>query len=305
MPVSLFSGATFFGFYSTGFRTRFCVLRSDCGQSKETSGAASFPAVGVVFVRIGGGAGAAVKNIAHAGFAGLTNNLCGEIHLVVRRADAGSNLHHKICRIGAERFAHRCDCFRHNSKFGALLSGVHEADCLDFPVCKINGCAVGDVNRKAQPGAIRDKTVGAGDVGEVRPIDSRHKVAMNLFGNGEWEAGESQRICRFAVDRPETTKSRLPIRHDVDAWAALNECRAKEGQGVERRKEFRRTRREGAAGGDRQVAVGRLQLGAPAADRSPSFPICSTRRESSFSFALVRVTATARLARWAGQDPLS
>ena len=178
----------------------------------------------------------------------MTNDLRGEIHLVVRRTDAGSNLDHKICGIGAELFAHRCDCFRHNSKFGALLSGVHEADCLDFPVCKINGCAVGDVDRKAQPGAIRDKTVGAGDVGRIQAIDSGQKVAMNLFGNGEWEAGESQRICRFAVDRPETTKSGLPIRHNVDAWAALNECRAKEGQGVERGKEFRRTRREGAAG---------------------------------------------------------
>ena len=195
---------------------QFCILRSDCGQSQETSGAASFAAVGVVFLRIGGGADATVKDIAHAGFAGLTNNLRGEVNFVVWRADAGGDLHHEICRNAAERLAHRCDCFRHNSKFGALLSGVHEADCLDLPVCEINGCAVGDVNRKAQPGAIRDKTVGARDGGGIWPIDSRHKVAMNLFGNCEWEAGESQRICRFAVDRPETTKSRVPIRRDVD-----------------------------------------------------------------------------------------
>jgi hypothetical protein len=240
------AGFSFFAQPASGLNFR--VLRGDCGQSKETSSAASFPAVGVIFLRIGSGADPAVEDIAHAGLTGLTNDLSGEIHLVVRRADARGNLYHKVCRIGSKRLAHCCDCFSHNSKFRALLSGVHEADCPDFPICEINSCAVGDVNRKAQPGAIRDKTVGAGEGNRVRLIDSRHKVAVNLFSDDEWEPGESQRICRFALDRPETAKNRLPIRHDIDAWAALNECRAKERQGVERGKKFRRTRQEPAAG---------------------------------------------------------
>ena len=56
---------------------------------------------------------------------------------------------------------------------------------------------------------------------------------MNLLGKSEWHTGESQRICRFAVDRPETAKSRLSIRRDVDAWAALNKRRC---EGTARRR---------------------------------------------------------------------
>ena len=65
---------------------------------------------------------------------------------------------------------------------------------------------------------------------------------MHLLGNGERHARKSQRVCRFSVSRPQTGKRRLPIRDDVDAWAALNESRPKKGNGIKGRKELRRAR---------------------------------------------------------------
>ena len=85
------------------------------------------------------------QNVSHSGLASLLNDVRSEIDLVMWRPDARSHLHYKICRVASEFVAHGRDGFRHNTKLGAFLPGVHESDRPDFLVGQIDGGAIGDV----------------------------------------------------------------------------------------------------------------------------------------------------------------
>jgi hypothetical protein len=198
----------------------------DCGESEEPSGTALFAAIRVVFVWVRSSAGAAIKDLAHAGFPGLSDKIRREIHFVLRRTNAGTNLQEDIRRIAAKIVAHCRDRSRNDSKFGASLTGVDEANRSQSFVCNVDGSAVGDVNRQAESALIGDKSVRLGNRGPVGGVNSGDAVAMNLFRKSERHLFEAERFSRLALNGKKAGQDLISITGDIDARAALDESRS-------------------------------------------------------------------------------
>ena len=200
----------------------------DCGEGEEPSGAALFAAIRVVFVCVRSSAGAAIEDLAHAGFPCLSDKIRREIHFVLRRTNAGTNLQEDIRRIAAKIVAHCRDRSRNDSKFSASLSGVDEPNRSQLFVCKIDGSAVSDVNRQAKSALIGDKSVRLGNRGPVGSVNSGDDIAMNLFRKSERHLFEAERFSRLALNGKKAGQNGISITRDIDAGTALDESRFQE-----------------------------------------------------------------------------
>ena len=84
---------------------------------------------------------------------------------------------------------------------------------------------------------------------------------MNLFCISEGHLGEADRFGCLTLNHIKPGEDRLSIGQDIDTGAALNQCRPKEMQRIERREKFRRAKRSGAGGGcyviDRRLHLAR------------------------------------------------
>ena len=84
----------------------------------------------------------------------LPNNFGSEIHIVVRRADARTELHDHLRRIGAEAFDHPSDRVWGNAKLGSFAAGMHETNCRCRWINDVNCATVCDVNAERYTGLI-------------------------------------------------------------------------------------------------------------------------------------------------------
>jgi hypothetical protein len=113
----------------------------------------------------------------------------GEIDLVMRWPDAGSENGDEIGRLAAEVTGHRYDGLSRDVQFGALLAGVEKADGAGAGIEEGEGPAVGDVDAEEE-GVPGDEGVDTrGKDGRVR-FDGRDPVAVDLpseVGLGEAE----------------------------------------------------------------------------------------------------------------------
>ena len=73
-------------------------------------------------------AGAAIMDSLHALVATLLDNFRGEIDLVMRRTNAGTELNDKIGRTRTKLNGHSFDPDWDDTKFGAFFSRMHETN---------------------------------------------------------------------------------------------------------------------------------------------------------------------------------
>jgi hypothetical protein len=109
--------------------------------------------------------------------AALPDNFNGEIDFVVRRTNAGTQLHDHICGIGTEAISHFQNGVRDDAELGTFASGVHKANRGGFGVDEINCATVGDVNAEGDAPLIRDNAVARGKF-------EAHKAAAAAIDNG-------------------------------------------------------------------------------------------------------------------------
>lgn len=133
-------------------------------ERQHAAGAAFFGAIGIVKIGMAGGADAAFVDLFHALGAALLDDLRREIYFIMRRANAGTELHDHVRGFASESRSHLLDCFRGNGQLGSFFPGMHEADGGCDWIDDVNGAAVGHVNAECDAALISDETVATCEV---------------------------------------------------------------------------------------------------------------------------------------------
>lgn len=192
-------------------------IRQDRHHGQHASGPAFFHAVGIILVRIGGGADAAIARFANSEIRELAEDFRGKIDFVVWRTDAGRDLGDEIGWGGSGGGAEGLGSDGGDPEFGALLSGMHEGDATSESVGKKNGGAVGDVNAEADARNGCEEPVGIRD-GEMRVGgDFGNPIAMDLLGRGESHRPQPGVDARLQVVRVQFLKRFLPLDTNVQS----------------------------------------------------------------------------------------
>ena len=177
-------------------------------HGQHAAGFSFFGAIGVVAMKIAGGADARVVDLLNAERAALPDDFACEIYFVVRRANAGAELHDHVRRIGSEAINHLPDRVRDDAKLGAFAPGMHKPDRRRFWIDDVNRATVGDVNTKRDAALICDNAVAAGkfaainsaeDSGRYRAFDNRNLVSVNLLRGEQRPIADPDRIANFAM----------------------------------------------------------------------------------------------------------
>ncbi|MEY2480991.1 MAG: hypothetical protein QOI04_1918 [Verrucomicrobiota bacterium] len=185
-----------------------------------------------------GGADAAVVNLLHAARSTLRNDLGGEIDFVMRRTNAGTELHDQILRDRTESLRHQIYRARNNFQLSALLAGMHEADRRCFWIDNKNGAAISDINAETNFPLIGDESVAAGEAiaGSDRSINDRYFIPVNLFGREKGKCFELERLFDLAMNGVESRERFRFVTRDFNPGNAPDECVP--ANGIERRKFF-------------------------------------------------------------------
>lgn len=177
------------------------MIESKHGQ--HTAGFSFFGAIGIVVMKIAGGADAAVVDFFNAERATLTDDFGGEIDFVVRRANARTELHDHLHGIGAEAINHLSDRVRDDAELGAFASGMHKADRRRFRIDDVTRATVGDVNAERDAVLIRDNAVARGEFAAHRAaataIDNGDVVSVDLFCSKERPIADPDRVANFTM----------------------------------------------------------------------------------------------------------
>ena len=129
------------------------------------------------------GADAVVVNLRNAFGSTLANNFGREIDFVMRRTDAGAQLHNQVGRLRSEACIHLRDRIRNDAQLGPFPAGMDETDGRCFWIDNINRATIGDMNAEQNFPLVRDDSVATGELSAQSnwSIDNRNFVSVNLF----------------------------------------------------------------------------------------------------------------------------
>jgi len=137
-------------------------------------------------MKIAGGADVGVVDLLSADGAALPDDFGGEIDFIVGWANARTELHDHVRRIGPEAFNHLSDRVCDDAELGAFASGMHKANRRRFWIYDVNCATVSDVNAERDAALIGDNAVATGKFAAHRAaataIDHRDFVSVDLFG---------------------------------------------------------------------------------------------------------------------------
>ena len=152
-------------------------------------------------LQIAGCADAAIVDSLHALCARLLDNFRREIDLVMRRTNAGTELHDQIGRLRSELLDHLDDCIRNDAELGPFAAGMDETDGWRIWIDNVNSAAVSDMNAERNSRLICNEAVAAGEMLILvnRSIDNCDLVAMNLFGGKQRPIADSNRVSNFPM----------------------------------------------------------------------------------------------------------
>jgi len=146
-------------------------------------------------------ADAAVVDFPHALVATLLDNFRREIDLVMRRTNAGTELHDQIARLRSELLDHLGDCIRNDAELCPLAAGMEETDSWRVWIDNVNSAAVGDMNAERDTRLICNEAVAAGEVFILVncSIDNCDLVAVNLFGGEQRPIANANCVSNFPM----------------------------------------------------------------------------------------------------------
>ncbi len=124
-----------------------------------------------------------VVNLTDAFGATLFDDFRGEIDFIMRRTNAGTQLHNQVGRLRSEACAHLCDRIRNDAQLGPFAAGMDETDGRPFWIDNINRATIGDMNAEQNFPLVRDDSVATGELSAQSnwSIDNRNFVSVNLF----------------------------------------------------------------------------------------------------------------------------
>ena len=93
-----------------------------CKHGKHPAGFTFLGAIGIVAVQIAGGAESGVVDLLNAQRTTLPDDFGSEIDFIVRRANAGTELHDHLRRIGSEAINHFVNGIGDDAELGAFAS---------------------------------------------------------------------------------------------------------------------------------------------------------------------------------------
>ena len=147
-------------------------------------------------------------DVLNAERAALPDDFGGKIDFVMRRANAGTELHDHVRGIGAEAFNHLSDRVCDDAKLGAFASGMHKANRRRFWIYDVNCATVSDVNAERDAALIGDNAIAAGkfatinsaeDSGRYSAINNGDFVSVDLFGGEQRPIPKAGCVANFAM----------------------------------------------------------------------------------------------------------
>ncbi len=175
----------------------------------------------------------------------LPDNFRGEIDFVMRRTNAGAQLHDHVSGIGAEAINHLRNRIRDNAELGAFAAGMNQTDSRRFWIDNVNSTTVGNVNAKRDAALICDQAVAAGEFAAHRAaattIDDGDLVSVNLLSGEQRPVADADCIANFAMGGVEPLQHFgfvMPRRRGVDTGNSLRENVATDSKRAQRGKLF-------------------------------------------------------------------
>ena len=161
---------------------------------------------------------------------------------VVRRANAGTELHDHVRGIGAEAFDHLSDRICDDAKLGAFAPGMHKANCRRFWIYDVSCAAVSDVNPECDTVLIGDNAIAAREFAAHRAaataVDYSDFISVDLFGGKQRPIAKAGCVANFAMCGIEPPEYFGFIVGDVDAGNSLDETVTTDLDRAYRRKLF-------------------------------------------------------------------
>src|SRR5437879_11650015 len=106
-----------------------------------------------------GGADTALVNFIHALRAALLDDFRTKIDFVMRRTNAGTELHDQVGRLRSEACTHLRDRIRNDAQLGPFAAGMNKTDGRRFRIDNINRATIGDMNAEQNSPLVRDDSV--------------------------------------------------------------------------------------------------------------------------------------------------
>jgi hypothetical protein len=211
-------------------------------EGEHATGASFFGAIRIVARQIAGSANAAIVDRRDSEIAALPCDLRSEINLIVRRANAGTELNDEIGCMRTKLCGHFVDRGRYDPKLGAFFAGMHEANGAANWIYQEDCTAIGDVNAEANAALISDQSIAILETfasANLR-IDEGDLFSMDLLGGDEGPISEPVFAANFPMHSVQPRESfRLVVRH-LDPRDTQCETVNDPGQRLQRRELFSR-----------------------------------------------------------------
>lgn len=201
-------------------------------HGQHAAGLSFFGAVGVITIQIAGGADAGVVDVLKTWRATLLDDVSCEIDFVVRWANARTELHDHLRRIGAEVFNHLSDRICDDAERGAFSPGMDKANGRRFRIYNVHRATVRDVNTERDARLIGDDAVAtgefaainsAGDSGHYSAVDNCDLVSVDLLGCEQRPTVKTGCVANFVMGGIEPLQGFGFVVRDIDAGNSLRE----------------------------------------------------------------------------------
>src|SRR5437660_759828 len=131
-------------------------------KREHAAGFSFFSAVRVVTIQITRSAYGWIVNFFYAKRATLPDDFRCKIDFVVRRTNAGTELHDHVLGIRFKAFDHLIERICDDAELGAFAAGMDQTDSRRFWIDNVNSTTVSDVNAERDTTLIGDNAVAGG-----------------------------------------------------------------------------------------------------------------------------------------------
>ena len=131
-------------------------------QSQHAARSSFFGAVRIIAIDVAGSAYAGVVDFFHTKRTTLPDDFRCKIDFVVRRTNAGTELHDHVLGIRFKAFDHLIERICDDAELGAFAAGMDQTDSRRFWIDNVNSTTVSDVNAERDTTLIGDNAVAGG-----------------------------------------------------------------------------------------------------------------------------------------------
>ncbi len=166
-----------------------------------------------------GGADARVVDADHTVISTGPNNLGCEINFIMRRTNAGAELHDEVARSGSKFGVHPVNRVRDDAELCSLLPGMDQSDRASDRIDEVNGATIRHVDAETDTALVRHQTIASIEtfVGSHRRVDHADAIIVNLLRRDEGHSCDAIESPHFSMNLIEPLECFRFFVRDIDS----------------------------------------------------------------------------------------